>query len=59
MLAEKVERIIKPIKDIVQTVFFISVGMMIVPDMLVEYMADTAITVVTIIGQMTFSTLAY
>ena len=58
MLAEKVEHIIKPIKDMFGAVFFISVGMMIVPDMLVEYIWQILlITVVTIIGQMTFSTL--
>lgn len=58
VLAEKVEHIIKPIKDMFGAVFFISVGMMIVPDMLVEYIWQILlITVVTIIGQMTFSTL--
>ncbi len=58
MLGEKVEHIIKPIKDMFGAVFFISVGMMIVPEMLVEYIVPILIiTVVTIIGQMTFSTL--
>lgn len=58
VLAERVEHIVKPIKDMFGAVFFISVGMMIVPGMLVEYIWQILIiTAVTILGQMTFSTI--
>ena len=34
-----IERLVKPIKDLFGAIFFVSVGMMIVPSMLVEYIA--------------------
>jgi len=56
--AGKTERVIKPIKDMFGAIFFVSVGMMIEPALLIEYIVPILIvTVVTIIGQMTFVTI--
>lgn len=53
-----IERLVKPIKDLFGAVFFVSVGMMIDPHLLVEYIGPILIiTVVTIFGQMTFATI--
>lgn len=58
LYGERVEKLVKPVKDIFGAVFFVSVGMMVVPSMLAEYMVPILIlTVVTIAGQMIFSTL--
>lgn len=56
--AERIEKLVQPIKDLFGVVFFVSVGMMIEPMLLVEYLGPILIiTVVTILGQMTFATL--
>lgn len=56
-LGERIDHIITPIKDMFGAVFFISVGMLIQPPLLVEYIGPILIiTAVTIIGQMIFST---
>ncbi|MBR6799150.1 MAG: cation:proton antiporter [Firmicutes bacterium] len=56
--AVRIERIVKPIKDLFGAIFFVSVGMLIVPSLLMEYIGPIIIiTIVTIIGQMTFSTI--
>ena len=56
--AKKIEGLIKSIKELFGAVFFVSVGMMIEPDLLLEYLGPILIiTAVTILGQMTFSTL--
>lgn len=56
--ALRIERIVKPIKDLFGAIFFVSVGMLIVPELLIEYIGPIIIiTLVTIIGQMTFSTI--
>jgi monovalent cation:H+ antiporter-2, CPA2 family len=53
-----IERLTNPIKDLFGAVFFVSVGMMIQPDLLVKYIGPILlITAVTIVGQMTFATL--
>ncbi|MGX7668617.1 cation:proton antiporter domain-containing protein [Flavobacterium pedocola] len=50
--AEHIEHLVKPVKDLFGAVFFVSVGMLINPDTLVEYAVPVAIlTVVTILGQ--------
>ena len=52
----RIERIITPIKDLFGAIFFVAVGMMIDPKLLVEYIGPILlITVVTILGQMTFA----
>ena len=53
-----IERLTKPIKDLFGAVFFVSVGMMIQPELLVKYIGPILIiTVSTILGQMIFSTI--
>ncbi|MDD2217135.1 MAG: cation:proton antiporter [Eubacteriales bacterium] len=52
----RIEELVAPIKNMFGAIFFISVGMMIVPATLIEYIIPILIlTVVTILGQMTFS----
>lgn len=54
--AEKIEHLIKPVKDLFGAVFFVSVGMLFDPGMLAHYIWPILlITVFTIIGK-TFST---
>ncbi|MET0635782.1 MAG: cation:proton antiporter [Chitinophagaceae bacterium] len=54
--AEKIEHLVKPVKDLFGAVFFVSVGMMFDPGMLVQYAWPVLIiSVVTILGQ-SFST---
>lgn len=54
--AEKVEHVIKPVKDLFGAVFFVSVGMMIDPNAMVKYAVPILwITVLTIFGKL-FST---
>ncbi len=56
--AERIERLVQPIKDLFGAVFFVSVGMMIVPRMLVDYWLQILIvTIVVIVGQMLFSSI--
>jgi monovalent cation:H+ antiporter-2, CPA2 family len=50
--AEHIEHLVKPVKDLFGAVFFVSVGMLINPDTLVEYAFPVAIlTLVVIFGQ--------
>lgn len=57
-LAEKIEHLIKPVKDLFGAVFFVSVGMLINPQTLVEYALPVAIiTFVTIFGKTLFTAL--
>ncbi|RYY61351.1 MAG: sodium:proton antiporter [Chitinophagaceae bacterium] len=54
--AEKIEHLVKPVRDLFGAVFFVSVGMMFDPGMLVQYLWPVIlISVVTIVGQ-SFST---
>lgn len=56
--AARIERIVTPLKDLFGAIFFVAVGMMIEPKLLVEYIGPIIlITVITILGQMTFATL--
>ncbi len=56
--AEKIEHLLKPVKDLFGAVFFISVGMLINPSLLLDYAVPTAILVlVVILGKTTFVTL--
>ena len=55
---ERIERLITPIKDMFGAIFFVSVGMLIEPDLLLEFIRPILlITVVTILGQSLFSTI--
>ncbi len=54
--AETIENLLKPVKDLFGAIFFVSVGMMIDPSMLVEYWFPILlITVVVMVGQVTFA----
>lgn len=54
--SDRIRYLVKPVKDLFGAIFFVSVGMMIVPSMLIEYIVPIIIiTIVVILGQMTFS----
>ncbi|HEU5364791.1 MAG TPA: cation:proton antiporter, partial [Hanamia sp.] len=56
--AEKVEHIIKPVKDLFGAVFFVSVGMMIDPQAIVQYRWPVLwITLLTLFGKLFSTTL--
>ena len=58
MVAEKMEKVVKPVKDLFGAVFFISVGMMVNPSILAEYWWEILIlAVVVICGMIFFGTL--
>lgn len=55
--AERIEHLVQPIKNIFGAIFFVSVGMMIDPALLLQYwLPITIITLVVIIGQIFFGT---
>ena len=57
-MAEHIEHIIQPVKDLFGAIFFVSVGMLVNPAVLVEYAWPVIIiTLVTIIGKAIFSSL--
>lgn len=54
--SERIEHLVKPVKDLFGAVFFVSVGMMINPNTIVDYAFPVfIITIVTIVGKI-FST---
>ena len=54
--AEKIDKLVKPVKDLFGAIFFVSVGMMIDPGLLVQYwLPILLITLVVIVGQIFFS----
>ena len=56
--AEKVEHLIKPVKDLFGAVFFISIGMMIDPEAIIQYgIPVICVTLLTLFGKL-FSTTA-
>ena len=56
--AEHIEHLVKPVKDLFGAIFFVSVGMMINPDTLIEYSFPVMIlTLITIFGQSITSTI--
>ena len=56
--AESIEHLITPVKDLFGAVFFVSVGMMVDPAMIVEYALPIfVITLAVIVGQACFGTL--
>ena len=55
--AEKIEKLVRPVKDLFGAIFFVSVGMMINPALLAEYWLPILIlTMVVICGQVCFAT---
>ena len=56
--AERIEHLVQPMKNIFGSIFFVSVGMMIAPALLLQYwLPITIITLVVIIGQIIFASL--
>lgn len=56
--AEHIEHLVKPVKDLFGAVFFVSVGMLIDPEMLLKYAFPVGIiTLVVILGQSLTSTI--
>lgn len=54
--AEEIEHLVKPVKDLFGAVFFVSVGMLVDPSLLLKYAVPIiCIIVVTIIGKLIFS----
>ena len=55
--AEHIEHLVKPVKDLFGAIFFVSVGMMVDPAMIVQYwLPILIITVTVIVGQSFFAT---
>jgi len=55
---ERIEWLVEPIRDLFGAIFFVSVGMLIQPDLLIKYIAPILIiSAITIVGQKTFSTI--
>ncbi|MCU0423662.1 MAG: cation:proton antiporter [Bacteroidia bacterium] len=55
--AERIEHVIKPVKDLFGAVFFVSVGMLINPTVLVTYAVPVIVlTLVVIIGKFVYAT---
>lgn len=56
--AEKVEHLLKPVKDLFGAIFFTSVGMMIDPQAMVEYAQPILwVTLLTLVGKLSSTTL--
>lgn len=55
--AETIDRLVNPVKDLFGAIFFVSVGMMVDPAMIVEYAVPIlVITLAVILGQAVFGT---
>lgn len=58
--AEKIEKVISPVKDLFGAIFFVSVGMLVDPVVLVEYFVPILILVFAIlVGQAVFGTIGF
>lgn len=58
--AAKIEKLVAPVKDLFGAVFFVSVGMLVDPKIIVEYAIPIGVLVLTIlIGQSIFSTFGF
>lgn len=58
--AEKIERVVEPVKNLFGAVFFVSVGMLVDIDVLIEYwLPILALVCAIIFGQATIGTLGY
>ena len=55
--AERIEHLVKPVKDLFGAIFFVSVGMMVDPAMIGQYwLPILVITLTVIVGQLLFAT---
>ena len=58
--AEKIEKLVEPVKNLFGAIFFVSVGMLVDPKILVDYAIPIAALVLTIlIGQAVFGSFAF
>ena len=58
--AAKIEKLVSPVKDLFGAVFFVSVGMLVDPNIIVEYAVPIAVLVLTILlGQSIFGTFGF
>lgn len=58
--ADKIIRLVDPVKNLFGAIFFVSVGMLVKPDVIVEYAIPILLLVITIlVGQAMFGTLGY
>ena len=58
--ADKIIRLVDPVKDLFGAIFFVSVGMLVKPDVIVQYAIPILLLVITIlVGQALFGTLGY
>lgn len=58
MVAERMEHVVQPIRDLFGAVFFISVGMMVDPSVLLDYWGEILLlAAVVIVGMIVFGTL--
>ena len=56
-IVEKIEKIISPVKDFFGAVFFVSVGLIVNPEMFVEYAKPiVVITIIVVVGQISMTT---
>ena len=56
--AEQIDKLVKPVKDLFGAIFFVSVGMMVDPAMIMQYAFPIIIiTLAVVIGQATFATI--
>lgn len=57
VMAERIEHVVQPVKDLFGAVFFISVGMMVEPSIIAEYWSTILLlAIVVIIGMIIFGT---
>lgn len=58
--AERIERVVAPVKDLFGAIFFVSVGMLVDPQILVQYWAPIlALCATIIVGQALFGTMSF
>ena len=58
--AERIEKLVEPVKNLFGAIFFVSVGMLVDPKILVEYAVPIILLVMTIlIGQSVFGTFSF
>ena len=58
--ADKIIRLVDPVKNLFGAIFFVSVGMLVKPDFIVQYAIPILLLVITIlVGQALFGTLGY
>lgn len=58
--ADKIEKVVEPVKNLFGAIFFVSVGMLVDPKILVDYAVPIIVLTLTIIfGQSIFGTLGY